>query len=147
MLFSEENSLIPYIAIIKVLVYVLLNFCIMLISSYGRMMILGQWFYRQEDAKKKDGGNWVVNDTRELFYSFHRNEVPVESVMHRCLVNFVPDHKQLPRGRGFIVRKVYDTVDKKLWKLTDKDYAVSQQREIDLLVDKSLSRLGDLPDL
>ncbi|XP_013635750.1 PREDICTED: uncharacterized protein LOC106341559 [Brassica oleracea var. oleracea] len=122
MLFSEENSLIPYIAIIK-------------------------WFYRQEDAKKKDGGNWVVNDTRELFYSFHRNEVPVESVMHRCLVNFVPDHKQLPRGRGFIVRKVYDTVDKKLWKLTDKDYAVSQQREIDLLVDKSLSRLGDLPDL
>ncbi|CAN6834441.1 unnamed protein product, partial [Brassica oleracea] len=33
MLFSEENSLIPYIAIIKVLVYVLLNFCIMLISS------------------------------------------------------------------------------------------------------------------
>nr|VDD14669.1 unnamed protein product [Brassica oleracea] len=143
--YKEENSLIPYIAIIKVLVYVLLNFCIMLIN--GRMMILGQWFYRQEDAKKKDGGNWVVNDTRELFYSFHRNEVPVESVMHRCLVYFVPDHKQLRRGRGFIVRKVYDTVDKKLWKLTDKDYAVSQQREIDLFVHKSLSRLGDLPDL
>ncbi|WZY90298.1 hypothetical protein YC2023_047033 [Brassica napus] len=107
----------------------------------------GQFEYKGERYELKDGGNWVVNDTRELFYSFHRNEVPVESVMHRCLVNFVPDHKQLPRGRGFIVRKVYDTVDKKLWKFTDKDYAVSQQREIDLFVDKSLSRLGDLPDL
>ncbi|CAN7019152.1 unnamed protein product, partial [Brassica oleracea var. botrytis] len=39
MLFSEENSLIPYIAIIKDITK----------KQDGRMMILGQWFYRQED--------------------------------------------------------------------------------------------------
>ncbi|KAL0749245.1 hypothetical protein YC2023_116733 [Brassica napus] len=136
LLHLEDNSLEPYVAIIKDITK----------RQDGSMMILVQWFYRQEDAKKKDGGKWVVNDTRERFYSFHRDEVPAESVMQRCVVNFVPAHKQLPSGRGFIVRKVYDTVDKKLWKLTDKDYEVAKQREIDLFVDKSLARLGDLPD-
>lgn len=114
------------------------------------MMILGQWFYRPEEAEKKGGGNWQSSDTRELFYSFHRDEVPAESVMHRCVVYFVPAHKQLPKRKnnpGFIVRKVYDTVEKKLWKLTDKDYEDSKQHEIDLLVEKTMLRLGDLPDL
>lgn len=113
-------------------------------------MILGQWFYRPEEAEKKGGGNWQSSDTRELFYSFHRDEVPAESVMHRCVVYFVPAHKQLPKRKvnpGFIVRKVYDTVEKKLWKLTDKDYEDTKQHEIDLLVEKSMARLGDLPDL
>ena len=101
-------------------------------------MILGQWFYRPEEAEKKGGGNWQSSDTRELFYSFHRDEVPAESVMHRCVVYFVPAHKQLPKRKvnpGFIVRKVYDTVEKKLWKLTDKDYEDTKQHEIDLLVE------------
>lgn len=113
-------------------------------------MILGQWFYRPEEAEKRGGGNWQSSDTRELFYSFHRDEVPAESVMHRCVVYFVPAHKQLPKRKnnpGFIVRKVYDTVEKKLWKLTDKDYEDSKQHEIDVLVDKTMSVLGDLPDL
>ncbi|KAF2560892.1 hypothetical protein F2Q70_00017196 [Brassica cretica] len=106
--------------------------------------------YRPEEAEKKGGGNWQSSDTRELFYSFHRDEVPAESVMHRCVVYFVPAHKQLPKRKvnpGFVVRKVYDTVEKKLWKLTDKDYEDTKQHEIDLLVEKSMSRLGDLPDL
>ncbi|CAG7862531.1 unnamed protein product [Brassica rapa] len=137
LLHPEDNSLEPYVAIIKDITK----------EQDGSMMILVQWFYRQEDAKKKDGGNWVVNDTRGRFYSFHRDEVPAESVMQRCVVNFVPAYKQLPSGRGFIVRKVYDAVDKKLWKLTDKDYEVAKQREINLFVDKSLARLGDFPDL
>ncbi|KAG5383994.1 hypothetical protein IGI04_035464 [Brassica rapa subsp. trilocularis] len=137
LLHPEDDSLEPYVAIIKDITK----------EQDGSMMILVQWFYRQEDAKKKDGGNWVVNDTRGRFYSFHRDEVPAESVMQRCVVNFVPAYKQLPSGRGFIVRKVYDAVDKKLWKLTDKDYEVAKQREINLFVDKSLARLGDFPDL
>ncbi|KAL0684323.1 hypothetical protein Bca4012_051171 [Brassica carinata] len=119
-------------------------------TKYGSMMILGQWFYRPEEAEKKGGGNWQSSDTRELFYIFHRDEVPAESVMHRCVVYFVPAHKQLPKRKvnpGFVVRKVYDTVEKKLWKLTDKDYEDTKQHEIDLLVEKSMSRLGDLPDL
>ncbi|WZZ14589.1 hypothetical protein YC2023_107678 [Brassica napus] len=140
LLHPEENSLKPYVAIIKDITQ----------KKDGRMMILGQWFYRREEAKKKGGGNWEANDTRELFYSFHFDEAPAESVMHKCVVYFVPAHKQLPKRRdnpGFIVRKVYDTDEKTLWELTDKVYEASKQREIDLLVEKSMSRLGDLPDL
>lgn len=113
-------------------------------------MVTGQWFYRPEEAEKKGGGSWQSHDTRELFYSFHRDQVPAESVMHKCVVHFVPLHKQLPIRKqhpGFIVRKVYDTVEKKLWKLTDKDYEDSKQQEIDELVKKTMSRLGDLPDI
>ena len=113
-------------------------------------MVTGQWFYRPEEAERKGGGNWQSRDTRELFYSFHRDEVPAESVMHKCVVHFVPIHKQLPSRKqhpGFIVQKVYDTVERKLWKLTDKDYEDNKQHEIDLLVQKTMSRLGDLPDI
>lgn len=116
----------------------------------GNVMMTGQWFYRPEEAEKKGGGNWQSNDTRELFYSFHHDDVPAESVMHKCVVHFVPLHKQLPNRKqypGFIVRKVYDTVEKKLWKLTDKDYEDKKQHEIDLLVQKTMKRLVDLPDI
>lgn len=113
-------------------------------------MVTGQWFYRPEEADRKGGGSWQAGDTRELFYSFHRDDVPAESVMHKCVVHFVPLHKQLPSRKqhpGFIVQKVYDTVEKKLWKLTDKDYEDGKQEEIDVLVLKTISRLGDLPDI
>ncbi|KAL2342757.1 hypothetical protein Fmac_004042 [Flemingia macrophylla] len=114
------------------------------------MMITGQWFYRPEEAERKGGGSWQSRDTRELFYSFHRDEVPAESVMHKCVVHFVPIHKQLPNRKqhpGFIVQKVYDTVERKLWKLTDKDYEDNKQQEIDELVQKTLQRLGELLDI
>lgn len=116
----------------------------------GAMMVMGQWFYRPEEAEKKGGGNWQSSDTRELFYSFHRDEVPAESVMHKCVVHFIPQNKQIPHRHehpGFIVQKVYDTELKRLFKLTDKDYEDNKQHEIDLLVQKTLSRIGDLPDL
>lgn len=114
------------------------------------MKITGQWFYRPDEAAKKGGGCWQSSDTRELFYSFHRDEVPAESVMHRCVVHFVPIHKQLPNRKehpGFIVQKVYDTVEMKLWKLTDKDYEDYKQAEIDELVQKTFQCLGELPDI
>ena len=119
-------------------------------SLNGSMMVTGQWFYRPEEAERKGGGSWQSCDTRELFYSFHRDDVPAESVMHKCVVHFVPIHKQLPNRKqhpGFIVQKVYDTVERKLWKLTDKDYEDNKQQEIDELVQKTLKRLGELLDI
>ncbi|PRQ17687.1 putative BAH domain, transcription elongation factor S-II, central domain-containing protein [Rosa chinensis] len=130
----------PYVAIIKDITQL----------KDGNMVVLGQWFYRPEEAEKKGGGNWQSQDTRELFYSFHRDECPAESVMHKCVVHFVPLHKQLPKRKehpGFIVQKVYDTDGKKLWKLTDRDYEEDKQHEIDLLVQKTMRRLVDLPDI
>ncbi|OAE33227.1 hypothetical protein AXG93_3105s1350 [Marchantia polymorpha subsp. ruderalis] len=48
---------------------------------------------------------------------------------------------------GFIVQQVYDTVEKKLWELTDKDCEDSKKREIDLLVQKTRDALGELPNI
>ncbi|KAI4326956.1 hypothetical protein L6164_019466 [Bauhinia variegata] len=89
-------------------------------SQNGSMMVTGQWFYRPKKQKEK------------------------------CLVHFVPRNKQLPNRKqhpGFIVQRVYDTVERKLWKLTDKDYEDIKQQEIDELVGKTKQRLGELPDI
>ncbi|XP_057421952.1 uncharacterized protein LOC130715838 [Lotus japonicus] len=140
LLVPEGEDQKPYVAIIKDIAQ----------SVNGSIMVTGQWFYRPEEAEKKGGGSWQSCDARELFYSFHRDDVPAESVMHKCVVHFVPIHKQLPNRKqhpGFIVRKVYDTVERKLWKLTDKDYEDGKQQEIDELVQKTLERLGELPDI
>ncbi|KAF7828273.1 transcriptional regulator ATRX-like protein isoform X2 [Senna tora] len=140
LLVPEDKEQKPYVAIIKEITQ----------SQNGSMMVTGQWFYRPEEAERKGGGSWQSRDTRELFYSFHRDEVPAESVMHKCVVHFVPINKQLPNRKqhpGFIVQKVYDTVERKLWKLTDKDYEDNKQQEIDDLVHKTLKRIVDLPDI
>ncbi|KAL6607960.1 hypothetical protein ACP70R_041023 [Stipagrostis hirtigluma subsp. patula] len=105
---------------------------------------------RPEEAEKKGGVNYTTRDTRELFYSFHIDDVPAESVMHKCVVHFIPQCKQIPSRKqhpGFIVQKVYDAVQKRLWNLTDKDYEDGKQQEIDLLVKKTMDRIGQLPDL
>jgi hypothetical protein len=103
-------------------------------------MITGQWFYRPDEAEQKGGGRWQSFDNRELFYSFHHDEVPAESVMHKCVVHFIPIHKQLPDRKqhpGFIVHNVYDTNELKLRKLTDKNYHDNNKQEINELILKT----------
>ncbi|KAF2297819.1 hypothetical protein GH714_003682 [Hevea brasiliensis] len=89
LLVPEDKKQKPYVAIIKDIAR----------TNNGSMMVTGQWFYRPEEAERKGGGSWQSRDTRELFYSFHRDEVPAESVMHKCVVHFVPIHKQLPNRK------------------------------------------------
>ena len=104
----------------------------------------------REEEEKKSGGNWKSCDTRELFYSFHRDDVHAEAVMHKCVVHYVPQHKQLPKRKdhpGFIVQKVYDNVEKKLWRLGDKGFEDIKQQEIDVLLEKTLQRIGELFDI
>lgn len=53
--------------------------------------------------------------------------------MHKCVVHFVPLYKQLPSRTehfGFIVQKMYDNAEMKLWELTDNDYEENKQLEI-----------------
>lgn len=141
LLSPEEVNQKPYVAIIKDISQKI---------SGESLMVTGQWFYRPEEAEKKGGGNWQSSDTRELFYSFHRDDIPAESVMHKCVVHFIPLNKQIPRRKlhpGFIVQKVYDTEQRRLFKLTDKDYEDNKQEEIDVLVNKTIARIGDLPDV
>ncbi|KAJ8555769.1 hypothetical protein K7X08_013265 [Anisodus acutangulus] len=133
-LVPEAKNQKPYVAIIKDITQ----------TKDGNMMVTGQWFYQPEEAVKKSGGSWQSRDTRVLFYSFHRDEVPTESVMHKCVVHFIPLNKQIPRRKehpGFIVQKVYDT------ELMRLDYEDTKQHEIDLLVQKTIARVGHLPDI
>nr|CAB3477260.1 unnamed protein product [Digitaria exilis] len=157
LLTPEDRSQKPYVAIIKGSIGYFTELdeftpidASDITETEGSLNVTGQWFYRPEEADKKGGGSWVARDTRELFYSFHIDDVPAESVMHKCVVHFIPQHKQIPSRKqhpGFIVQKVYDAVEKKLWNLTDKDYEDNKQQEIDLLVKKTIDRIGQLPDL
>ncbi|CAA6655600.1 unnamed protein product [Spirodela intermedia] len=116
LLTPEEECEKPFVAIIKEITQI----------STGNVMVNGQWLYRPEEAMEKGGGNWLTVDSRELFYSFHFDEVPAESVMHKCIVHFVPPHKQLPsrtKHPGFVVKRVYDAINQKLRKITDKGFA------------------------
>ncbi|KAG5070224.1 hypothetical protein AAZX31_01G205100 [Glycine max] len=136
----EEKGQKPYAGIIKDITQ----------GNNGNVVVTGQWFYRPEEAEKKSGGNWKSCDTRELFYSFHRDDVHAEAVMHKCVVHYVPQHKQLPKRKdhpGFIVQKVYDNVEKKLWRLGDKGFEDIKQQEIDVLLEKTLQRIGELFDI
>ncbi|PHU27991.1 hypothetical protein BC332_00084 [Capsicum chinense] len=121
----------PYVAIIKDITQ----------TKDGNMMVTGQWFYRPEEAVKITGGNWQSLDNRELFYSFHRDEIPAESVMHKCVVHYVPLSKQIPKRKehpGFSVQKVYDTEQMRLFKLTEKSFDVTRD-------DEARSRSGQPP--
>ncbi|PHT57749.1 hypothetical protein CQW23_00112 [Capsicum baccatum] len=121
----------PYVAIIKDITQ----------TKDGNMMVTGQWFYRPEEAVKITGGNWQSLDNRELFYSFHRDEIPAESVMHKCVVHYVPLSKQIPKRKehpGFFVQKVYDTEQMRLFKLTEKYLDVTRD-------DEARSRSGQPP--
>lgn len=114
-----------------------------IIEIDGSLSVSAQWFYRPEEAEKEGG------DLRELFYSFHIDEVPAELVMHMCVVHFIPEHKQVPSKKehpGFIVQQVYDHREEKMYKITDKDYEDDKQHQIDLLIMKTIDRIGRLPD-
>ncbi|KAK1260832.1 hypothetical protein QJS04_geneDACA001998 [Acorus gramineus] len=134
----QDKSKKPYVAIIKDITQ----------AKDGTVMVTGQWLYRPEEIKKK-GGSWESHDSGVLFYSFHHDDVPEEAAMHKCVVHFVPLDKQLPVPSvhpGFIVQGVYDAVDRKIWKLTDKDYGDIKQHEIHMLIQKTQERMGKLPE-
>ena len=55
-----------------------------IIETKGNLYVSGQWFYRPEEADKKESGCWVARDTRELFYRFDRFFSPVATHGHFC---------------------------------------------------------------
>lgn len=112
-------------------------------------MLSAQWFYRPEDVQSKRCKNVGENGARELYYSFHKNEVPAESILHKCSIHFIPEEYPLPprkRNPGFIVQRVYDPNGKRLYKLNHNDYLPEMKQEIDLLIQKTMRNLGILHD-
>ncbi|KMZ58626.1 hypothetical protein ZOSMA_75G00590 [Zostera marina] len=115
------------------------------------VMVNVQWFYRPEKTERKGGGCWKSQNTHEVFYTTHCDNVKAESVLHKCVVHFVPLNKELPvrsKHPGLIVRRVYDAVEKKLWDMTHyKGDGDGAQIEIDSLIQKTRERLGGFVDL
>ncbi|CAD5328787.1 unnamed protein product [Arabidopsis thaliana] len=140
-LLVPEDGEKPYVAIIK---------DIYTQGKEGHVKLEVQWLYRPEEVEKKYVGNWKSKGSRDLFYSFHRDEVFAESVKDDCIVHFVQENKQIPNRRkhpGFIVQHVYDSVKKKLRKLTFNGFDLQQKREIDHFVEKTILRIGHLRDI
>ncbi|KDO44610.1 hypothetical protein CISIN_1g0356271mg, partial [Citrus sinensis] len=136
----EDTNQKPYAASIKDITQ----------SRDGSMMVTGRWFYHPEEADRKGGGNWLSGDTRELFYSFHRDEIPVESVMHKCVVHFVPIHKHLPNHKqhpGLSFKRFMTLWTGNSGSLLIKTMKIISSMRLISLDQKTRVRFGDLPDI
>lgn len=59
----------------------------------------------------------------EIFYTFHKDEIDAEALLHPCKVAFLPKGAELQPGiSSFLCRRVYDIANKCLWWLNDQDY-------------------------
>lgn len=103
--------------------------------SKGKLGV--NWLYRPSDVKLAKGVQ-LEAAPNEIFYSFHRDEISAESLLHPCKVAFLRKGVELPSGvLSFVCRRVYDVANKCLWWLTDKDYINERQEEVDRLLDKT----------
>ncbi|XP_050382697.1 uncharacterized protein LOC126799521 [Argentina anserina] len=104
----------------------------------GDSLSLGvNWLYRPADVKLLKGVSPEAAPN-EVFYSFHKDEIPAASLLHPCKVTFLRKGVELPTGiSSFVCRRVFDTENKCLWWLTDKDYINERQEEVDHLLDKT----------
>ncbi|MCL7042688.1 hypothetical protein MKW94_017389 [Papaver nudicaule] len=131
----EDATKKPKIAIIKQITE----------DSDGELMVMCQYLYRPEDVSDRFGRRWERYDDRELFYSFHQEEIPCVCLMHACVVHFVPSVDKIPartQHPGFISLRVYDVDEQVLWWITDRDFEKHKQVEIDHLLLKTQQLLG-----
>ncbi|XP_015882642.3 uncharacterized protein LOC107418459 [Ziziphus jujuba] len=111
-----------------------------------------RWLTTGKDNKLKLGVNWLYRPAEvklgkgtlldaapnEIFYSFHKDEIPAASLLHPCKVAFLSKGVELPTGiSSFVCRRVYDITNKCLWWLTDQDYINERQEEVDQLLYKT----------
>ncbi|CAM6096346.1 unnamed protein product [Calypogeia fissa] len=95
------------------------------------------WLYRPADVKLAKGGP-LEAAPNEIFYSFHKDEISAASLLHPCKVAFLRKGTDLPQGvSSFVCRRVYDTANKCLWWLTDRDYTDEHQDEVDQLLERT----------
>ncbi|PPD79639.1 hypothetical protein GOBAR_DD23441 [Gossypium barbadense] len=106
-------------------------------SKENKLKLGVNWLYRPAEVKLGEG-ILLEAAPNEIFYSFHKDEIPAASLLHRCKVAFLPKDVELPSGFcSFVCRRVYDITNKCLWWLTDQDYINEQQEEVDQLLHKT----------
>ncbi|KAJ4960882.1 hypothetical protein NE237_020792 [Protea cynaroides] len=95
------------------------------------------WLYRPAEVKLGKG-ILLGAAPNEVFYSFHKDEIPAASLLHPCKVAFLRKGVELPSGiSSFVCRRVYDIAKKCLCWLTDQDYINERQEEVDQLLNKT----------
>ncbi|GMI76573.1 'shuttle' in chinese [Hibiscus trionum] len=126
-LFKPPQDSPPFVGIIRCL-----------IAGKDDKLKLGvNWLYRPAELKL-GRGTLLEAAPNEIFYSFHKDEIPAASLLHPCKVAFLPKDVDLPSGiRSFVCRRVYDITKKCLWWLTDQDYITVHQEEVDHLLYKT----------
>ncbi|KAL6183226.1 hypothetical protein ACLB2K_044637 [Fragaria x ananassa] len=126
-LFKPPQDSPPFIGIIR-----------WLITGKENKLRLGvNWLYRPSEVKLGKGIQ-LDAELNEIFYSFHKDEIPAASLLHPCKVAFLPKGVKLPSGiSSFVCRRVYDISNKCLWWLTDQDYINERQEEVDKLLYKT----------
>ncbi|TYH98505.1 hypothetical protein ES332_A11G001200v1 [Gossypium tomentosum] len=109
-----------------------------LTAAKENKLLLGvNWLYQPAEVKL---GKGILLEAapNEIFYSFHKDEIPAGLLLHPCKVSFLPKDIDLPSGIcSFVCRRVYDTTNKCLWWLTDQDYIYELQEEVDQLLRKT----------
>ena len=111
-LFKPPQDSPPFIGIIRSLTQ----------SKENKLKLAVSWLYRPAEVKLGKGVP-LEAAPNEIFYSFHKDAIPAESLLHPCKVAFLPKGVELPSGiSSFVCRRVYDITNKCLWWLTDQDY-------------------------
>ncbi|XAR50149.1 hypothetical protein NMG60_11004403 [Bertholletia excelsa] len=126
-LFKPPQDSPPFIGIIR---------CVTS-NKEKNLQLVVNWLYRPAELKL---GKSILSDAapNEVFYSFHKDEIPAASLLHPCKVAFLPKGVELPSGiSSFVCRRVYDIANKCLWWLTDQDYIDERQEEVDQLLNKT----------
>ncbi|CAA2956597.1 BAH domain [Olea europaea subsp. europaea] len=111
-LFKPPQDSPPFIGII----------CWLAVSKEKKLQLGVNWLYRPAELKL---GKGIQLDTvpNEIFYSFHKDEIPAASLLHPCKVSFLPKGIELPAGTSsYICWRVYDIENNCLWWLNVQDY-------------------------
>lgn len=105
------------------------------LNKENKLQLGVNWLYRSSELKLEKGTS-VDSAPNEIFYSFHKDEIPAASLLHPCKVAFLPGGVELPTWKSsFVCRRVYDIANRCLWLLTDQDYIkVSHPNPQDLLL-------------
>ncbi|XP_020229879.1 uncharacterized protein LOC109810746 [Cajanus cajan] len=123
-LFKPSEDRPPFIGIIRCLT----------IGKENKLKLGVTWLYRSIEVKLSKGVP-LEAAPNEIFYTFHKDEIYAESLLHPCKVAFLPKGAELPSGvSSFVCRRVYDIANKCLWWLNDKDYINDCQEEVDQLL-------------
>ncbi|KAL9314151.1 hypothetical protein ACSQ67_019603 [Phaseolus vulgaris] len=123
-LFKVSEDCPPFIGIIRYLT----------IGKDKKLKFGVSWLYRSIEVKLSKGVP-LEAAPNEIFYTFHKDEIDAEALLHPCKVAFLPKGAELQPGiSSFLCRRVYDIANKCLWWLNDQDYINDCQEEVDKLL-------------